>query len=67
VQSCAIEDSLTVAVEVAQRIGLNAIGENAKQKMTGQGRERPSSEHCVPASSKFSEIETAQTRDLDFD
>lgn len=64
---CAIEDSLTDAVEVTQRIDLNAIGKGAKQKMTEQGRGGSTSEHCVPAGSKLSEIETAQTRDLDFD
>jgi hypothetical protein len=32
---CAIEDSLTIFVEIAQRIGLNAIGENTEQQMTG--------------------------------
>jgi hypothetical protein len=60
-----IEQALAVAVEVAQGRGLNSIGKDAKQKMAGQSRGRSSSEHSVPAGSKFSEIEIAQTRDLD--
>jgi hypothetical protein len=32
---CAIEDSLTVSVKIAQGIGLNPIGENTEQQMTG--------------------------------
>jgi hypothetical protein len=31
----AIEDSLTVSVKIAQGTGLNPIGENTEQQMTG--------------------------------
>jgi hypothetical protein len=62
---CATEDSSTIAIEVAQRIGLSAICENAKQKMAGQVRGSTSPEYAVPASAKLSEIEVAQTRNLD--
>jgi hypothetical protein len=35
--------------------------------MAGQGSGRLSSEYGLPAGTKISEIEIAQTRDLDFD
>jgi hypothetical protein len=34
-RSRVVEDSLTVCVKIAQGIGLNPIGENTKQQMTG--------------------------------
>ena len=62
-----IEQSLTVAVEIAQRPCLNTIGKDAKQEMAGQVRGRSSSEYGSPPGAKLSKIEIAQTRDLDFE
>ena len=62
-----IEQSLTVAVEIAQRLSLNTKGKDTKQKIAGQGGGRSSSEYRVPAGPKISEIEIAQMRDLDFE
>lgn len=52
-------------VEVAKRVGLEAIGENTKKQMTGEVSGRFTSKHYAPASPKRLGIEIAQTRDLD--
>jgi hypothetical protein len=46
-------------------IGLEPIRQNAKQQVAGQVRGRSPPEDRVPSGSELSNIETAQTRDLD--
>ena len=48
-------------------VGLKPIGQNAEQQMARQVRGRSSSEYGVPPSPKRTDIEIAQTRDLDVD
>ena len=46
-------------------IGLKPIRQNAQQQMARKVRWCSPPEHCVPSGSKFLDIETPQSRDLD--
>ena len=48
-------------------IGLQPVSQNTKQQMAGQVRGRSASEYGVPTSSKGTNIEITQTRNLDVD
>ena len=52
-------------VQVAQLIGLQPVGQDAKQQMAGQVRGRLPPEHGVPTAAKLTDVEIAQARDLD--
>src|SRR5262245_40646055 len=54
-------------IEVADRLGLQTIGEHRKQKMPGEVRWRVVSNACAPSGSQPLEAKIAQARDLGFD
>jgi hypothetical protein len=60
-----IEQPLAFAIKIAQLVSLHSIGQNAKKEMAGQMRGRASAKYCVPTASKLSDIEIAQSHDLD--
>ena len=60
-----IEQSLTLAIQVAQMIGLKSVRQNTKQEVAGQVRRRPSPEFVVPTGPKLADVEITQTRNLD--
>lgn len=62
-----IEQSLTLAIQVAQVIGLKSVGQNAKQKVSRQVRGRLPPEHGTPTGAKDASVEIAQVGDLDFE
>ena len=61
----AVEQALALGVQVTQLVGLKPVGQNAKQQMAGQVRGRSPPEHGVPTSSKLTDVEIAQARNLD--
>jgi hypothetical protein len=61
----AIEQALTLAIQVAQVIGLQLVGQHAKQEMAGQLRGWLPPEYGVPTSPKRTDIEVTQVRNLD--
>src|SRR5262249_2320080 len=60
-----VEETFAIAIEVAQLIGLQPIGKNAKQQMAGQVRGRSPTEYVLPTAPKRIEIEVTQARYLD--
>jgi hypothetical protein len=60
-----IEEAKSLRLKVAQTIGLKPAGQNSEQQMPGEVRRRSPPEDCVPSGSKFPNIKTAQSRDLD--
>ena len=63
----AIKQPLTLTIQVTQMIGLQPVGQNAIQKMTGQVRGRPPPKDAVPTSPKLADVEIAQARNLDIE
>src|SRR4029450_12842144 len=53
-------------IEVAHRLGLQAIGEHRKQKMPREVSWRVLPEACSPSGAQSFGFETAQARDLGF-
>jgi hypothetical protein len=60
----AIEQAYGLGVQVTQLIGLQPVGQDAKQQMAGQVRGRPPPEHGVPTAAKLTDAEIAQVRNL---
>ena len=54
-----------LTIQVTKPIGLQPIGQNAKQKMTWQLSGGAAAEYRVPTGPKTAEVEIAQVRDLD--
>ena len=61
----AIKQAPTLAIQIAEMIRLKAVGENPKQKVARQLRRRPPAKHRLPAVPELSDVEIAQTCDLD--
>ena len=61
----AIEQPFFLGVEIATSVGLKPISQHAKQQMAWQVGRWPLSEDSVPSGPKITEIEIAQTRNLD--
>jgi hypothetical protein len=59
-----LQQSSCNGIEITEFIGLQSVGENGKQQMTGQMRRWLSPKHAFPARPQAMEIETAQMRDL---
>ena len=62
-----VEQTLALAVQVAQMVGLKPVSQNAKQQVAGQVRGRPPPEYGMPTASKLPDVEIAQARNLDVD
>src|SRR4029453_16055550 len=60
-----VEQPLAFAIEVAQEISLQPVGQHSEQQVPRQVRGRPSSEYGVPTAPKAAEVEVAQMRNLD--
>jgi hypothetical protein len=60
-----IEQPLAFGIKVTQPIGLQPIGQNAKQEMAGQVRGRSPPKHVLPTDLETTDVEIAQARDLD--
>ena len=60
----AIEQAYGLGVQVTQLIGLQPVGQDAKQQMAGQVRGRLPPEHGVPTAAKLTDAEIAQARNL---
>ena len=60
-----VEKALALAVQIAEMIGLQPIGQHAKQEMPRQVRGRLPPEHVVPSGAKRAGVEIAQARNLD--
>ena len=60
-----VKESKGLRLKVAQAIGLKLVRKNSEQQMAGEASGRPPPEDCVPSSTKFPNIETAQSHDLD--
>ena len=61
----AIKQPLTLTIQITEVFGLQAVGQNAIQKMTGQVRGWPPPQDAVPTSPKLADVEIAQARNLD--
>ena len=61
----AIEQPLTIAIQVPQGIGLKPVRQHAEQEMARQVRGRSPSEYGVPTGPKRTDVEIAQARNLD--
>ena len=59
-----IEQAYGLGVQVTQLIGLQSIGQDAKQQMAGQVRGRLPPKRGVPTAAKLTDAEIAQTRNL---
>ena len=55
---------MAVAGNVNTVVGLQPVGQDAKQQMAGQVRGRLSPEHGVPTAAKLTDAEIAQARNL---
>ena len=55
----AIKQPLTLTIQVTEMFGLQPVGQNAKQKMTGQVRGWLPSKDAVPTSPKRADVEIA--------
>src|SRR6516225_5884727 len=62
----AIQNFSGLVVEVAKTIGLDPEGQDRKQQVPRQVRERRSLENALPPGAQSLEIEIAQMRDLVF-
>jgi hypothetical protein len=60
-----VEEAPALAIQIAETIGLEPIGQNTKQEVARQVRGRQPPEHRPPAGLKITEVEIAQARDLD--
>jgi hypothetical protein len=58
-----VEEALGVAVEIAEPIGLQAIGEDAVEQVARQMVGRLAAEHRVPSCPQAGEVQIAQMRD----
>jgi hypothetical protein len=54
-----IEQPLTFGIKVTQPIGLQPIGQNAKQEMAGQVRGRSPPKHVLPPDLEITDVEIA--------
>ena len=61
----AIEQALTLAIQIAEMIRLKAVGEHPKQKVARQVNGRSPAKYRLPAVPELSDVEIAQTCDLD--
>ena len=61
----AIEQALALGIEVAPMIGLQAIGQDTEQEMTGQVQGCRLSPDRMPPAMKRGDVEIAQPRELD--
>jgi len=61
----AIGQALALATQIAETIRLKSIGENTKQQVARQVRRWSLAKDTMPAVPQFTDIESAQTRDLD--
>ena len=59
-----VEQTLALAVQITQHVGLQPIRQDAKQKMTGQVRMGSPPEYVMPTASKLPDVEIAQARNL---
>jgi len=62
-----VEQTLTLAVKVAQVVSLKPIRQNTKQQVAGQVWMRSTPEYGIPAAPKVTDVEIAQARNLDAD
>src|SRR6266511_3802224 len=60
----AIEQAYGLGFQVTQLIGLQPVGQDAKQQMAGQVRGRLPPEHGVPTAAKLADAEIAEARNL---
>jgi hypothetical protein len=60
----AIEQAYGLGVQLAQLVGLQPVGQDAKQQVAGQVRGRLRPEHGVPTAAKLPDAEIAQARNL---
>jgi hypothetical protein len=58
------QQTLAVALQFAEPVGLQPIGQDTEQQVAGQVRGRAPSEHGMPSGPQLPDIETAQARDL---
>ena len=65
--SRSIKEPLALGIQIAETIGLKAIGQNPKHEVARQVRGRSTPERIVPTGTKATNIEIAQARDLDFE
>ena len=63
----AIEQALTLAIQIAEMIRLKAVGEHPKQKVARQVNGPSPAKYRLPAVPELSDVEIAQTCDLDGD
>jgi len=61
----AIEQTLTLAIQVTKLSGLKAVSQNAKQEMSGQVRGHSMPQYGVPTGPKLTDVEITQARNLD--
>ncbi len=61
----AIEQSLTLAIQVTEMVSLEAVSQNAKQEMSGQVRGRSPPQYGMPTGTKLTDVEITQARNLD--
>jgi hypothetical protein len=62
-----VEQTLVLAVQITQHVGLEPVSQDAKQKVAGQVRVRSPPECSVPTALKLPDVEIAQARNLDVD
>jgi hypothetical protein len=61
----AIKQALTLAIQITQMIRLKSVGNNTKQKMARQVRRRSPAKHSAPTVPELTDVEIAQTCNLD--
>jgi hypothetical protein len=54
-----VEQTLALAVEITQHVGLQAVSQNAKQEMAGQVGVWSPPEYILPTASKLPDVEIA--------
>jgi hypothetical protein len=59
-----VKEALGIPVEIAQPLGLQAIGDHAVEQMARQMVGGLAAEHRMPSCAQAAEIEIAQMRDL---
>jgi hypothetical protein len=59
-----VEQTLALAVQITQHVGLQSIRQNAKQEVAGQVRVWSPPEYVMPTASKLPDVEIAHARDF---
>src|SRR5262249_300402 len=60
-----VEQTLGLAIKVAQVVGLEPVRQNTKQQVARQARMRSTPEYVMPTVFKLPDVELAQARNLD--